>query len=47
MGTVEGSKDPNNRALGPKFHSCYSIWALKPYHLGPWTLGVIDDLYNV
>ena len=24
--------------LGPKYHSYYSIWALKPYSLGPWTL---------
>ena len=23
----EGSKDPNNRAVGPKYHQCYSIWA--------------------
>ena len=33
-----GSKDPNSRALGPNFHAYYSIRALEPYHLGPWTL---------
>ena len=33
-----GSKDPNNRALGPKYYSINGIWALKPYYLGPWTL---------
>ena len=34
-----GFKDPNNRVLGPKYNEYYSIWALKPYYLGPWTLG--------
>ena len=33
-----GSKDPNNRVLGPKYYNINSIWALKPYYLGPWTL---------
>ena len=33
-----GSKDPNNRVLGPKYHNINGIWALKPYYLGPWTL---------
>ena len=33
-----GSKDPNNRALEPKYHSYSSIWAPKPCYLGPWTL---------
>ena len=33
----QGSKDPNNRALGPKY--C-GIWDLKPYYLGSWTLRV-------
>ena len=36
----EGSKDSNNGALGPKFHTINGTWALKPYHLGPWTLRV-------
>ena len=31
-------KDPNNRALGPKYYNVHGIWALKPYDLGPWTL---------
>ena len=35
-----GSKDPNNRALGPKYYTINGIWALKPYHLGPWTLRI-------
>ena len=34
----QGSKDPNNRALGPKYYNINGIWALKPYYLGPWTL---------
>ena len=34
----KGSMDPNNRALGPKYH--YSIWALEPHYLSPWTLRV-------
>ena len=34
------SKDPNNRVLGPKCYSYYSIWALKPRYLGAWTLRV-------
>ena len=24
--------------LVPKHHECSSIWALKPYYFGPWTL---------
>ena len=28
--TFRGSKDPNNRALGPKYHSEYGISALGP-----------------
>ena len=48
MGTVkvgiveftEGSKDPNTRVLGPKYHHKNGIWALKPYYLSPWTLRV-------
>ena len=23
--------------IGPKYHYCYSIWALTPCFLGPWT----------
>ena len=33
----QGSKDPNNRALGPKYYNINGIWALKPPYLGPWT----------
>ena len=36
----KGSQDPNNRVLGPKYYSIYGTLALKPYHLGPWTLRV-------
>ena len=35
------SKDPNNRFLEPKYYRYYSIWALNPYYLGPWTLRVL------
>ena len=35
-----GSKDPNNKVLGPKYYTINGIWALKPYDLGPWTLRV-------
>ena len=47
------------RVQGPKCQSYQSIWALKPYYLGPWTLRVIPwqdrdnqnvghkDLFNV
>ena len=38
VNTALRSKDANNRALGTKFYSIHGIWALKPYHLGPWTL---------
>ena len=34
----EGSKDPNNRVLGPKYYRIHGIWTLKPSYLGPWTL---------
>ena len=34
----QGSKDPNNRVLGPKYYNVDGIWALKPHYLGPWTL---------
>ena len=37
----DGSKDPNNRVLGPKYHLYFGLWVLKPYYLGPWTLRVI------
>ena len=37
---IYGSKDPNNRVLGPKYYIINGIWALKPYSLGPWTLRV-------
>ena len=33
-----GSKDPNNRALGPKYHNLIGIWDLNPHYLGLWTL---------
>ena len=36
-----GSKDPNNRVLGPKYYTINGIWALKPYYLGPWTFRVL------
>ena len=37
-----GSKDANNRALGPKYYNIICTGALKPYYmyLGPWTLSV-------
>ena len=38
------SKDPNNRALGPKYATINGIWALKPHYLGPWTL-IRDNIY--
>ena len=31
-------KDRNIRGLGPKYDSDYSLWALKPHYLSPWTL---------
>ena len=34
------SKDQIMRIQGSKCNNCCSIWALKPYYLGPWTLGV-------
>ena len=37
-----GSKDPNNRVLGPKYYNINGIWALKPYYLVPWTLRDTD-----
>ena len=37
----QGSNDPNNRALGPKYSQDYSIWALKPCYLGPGALSVV------
>ena len=29
-----------DRVIGPKYHSGCSIWAVKPYYLGPCTLRV-------
>ena len=34
----EGSKDPNDRVLGPNYYNNNGSWALKPDYLGPWTL---------
>ena len=39
MGTISGSEDPNNRALGPKYHKINGafgpsnpiIWVLGPF----------------
>ena len=39
-------KDLNIRALGSKHHNINGIWALKPYSLGPWTLGVLHQPYG-
>ena len=33
----KGPRAPKNGALGPKYHECYSMWALKPDYLDPWT----------
>ena len=30
--------DPNKKVLGLNHHFCHSIWGLKHYCLGPWTL---------
>ena len=38
-----GSKDPNNRVLGPKYYNSNGIWALKPCYLGPWALREVDS----
>ena len=35
--TPGGSKDPNNRASGPKYHNMNGL-GRKPHYLGPWTL---------
>ena len=37
-GNPKGSKDPNNRALGPETCNINGIWDLQPYYLGAWTL---------
>ena len=42
----EGSKDPNNRASGPKYYNFHGIWDLKLYYLGPWTLMVLHMDYT-
>ena len=41
-----GSKGPNNRALGPKYHNVNGTWALKPYIgvLGPLGISRLQDL---
>ena len=36
----QGSKDPNNRVLGPNDYNVNGIWAPRPCYLGPWTLRV-------
>ena len=38
MGTTKGSKDPNSRVLGLKYHCYYCIWALNPII---WVLGSV------
>ena len=40
QGLPQGSNDPNNRVLGPKYYNINGIWALKTYYLAPWTLRV-------
>ena len=35
----QGSKDPNDRVLGPKYYHPDGILDLKRHYLGPWTLG--------
>ena len=42
----QGSEDPNNRVLGPKYYNIDGIWALKPYYFGPWTLKVRVQSYR-
>ena len=37
-------QDPNVRVSGPKYHSDYSIWALNPHYLSPWTLRAVLGL---
>ena len=31
----QGSRDLNDKVLGPKYHCYYGILALEPYYLGP------------
>ena len=40
----QGSKYPNNEALGPPDHEYYSIG--KPHHLSPWTLRGYSGSWN-
>ena len=44
-----GSKDANNRGLGPRYDNVTvnGIWDLKPCYLGPWTIGVMVWVYHV
>ena len=34
MGSIQGSKDPNNRVLRPKYHEIYHIWFIKALLVG-------------
>ena len=42
MGTIysipQGSKDPIDGVLGPKYYRMTGVWDLTPYCLAPWTL---------
>ena len=44
MGTTEGSKDPNNRILGPRYYNIKGIWALSPVI---WVLGPLGKAFGV
>ena len=39
---------PKHQGSGPKYHSDYSSWVLKPHYLSPRTLGVwmVQDFFH-
>ena len=47
MGTIQGSKDPKSRVLGPKYQYHYGVWALEPYYFSPWTLRANNVLQSL
>ena len=44
---ITSLKDPNNRALGPKYYNSFGICVLQPYYLDPWTLRTMKQCVDV
>ena len=41
------TKDPYNRASGPKYYNINGIWVYPLYYLDPWTLGALRVCFHL